>query len=124
MPDDLTLDDLIDNAGLVRGLTYTPESARRTHALAIKLGSTQDAQLLRTLTLRERDFDEVFEEAIRAIAEKRGVTSRKLLDAMLDTRAAFMKYYGLSYKTVTHTTVDYNPERAEKNRLVKRIGKH
>jgi hypothetical protein len=107
-----TAEDLLDNVGLVRGLSFTPATARRHHSLTIKLGLGTEAQLLRTLSLNGRDFNSVFDEAIDAIIAWRGVRSKALIQAMKDSRDAFMSYYGLSYLKVSYTTVSYDPSQA------------
>lgn len=118
-----TTEDLLDNVGLVRGLTFTPATARRHHSLTIKLGLGTEAQLLRTLSLNGRDFDAVFDEAVDAIIAWRGVSNKALIRAMKDSREAFMSYYGLSYLTVSYTTVSYDPSRAVPEG-VKRAARH
>lgn len=121
------LDDLLDNTGNVRGLSFTPESTTRTHALSIKMGTRGTDLAVRTLTLKERNFDEVFESAVREVAALRGVTSEPLIRQLLDTREAFMKYYGLSYQHVKieYTTVQYSRASADRARSIKkRISRH
>jgi hypothetical protein len=126
MPDTPNPHDIFDNVGLVRGLSFTPATSRRFHSLIIKLGRGEKNQLLRTLSLSGRNFDEVFAEAIAAIADWRGITDAKLLRLMKDSRTRFMAYYGLVYETVSYTTVTHDPAKAEKaaKKPVKRVSKH
>lgn len=121
------LDELLDNTGNIRGLSFTPESTTRTHALSIKLGTRGTDLVVRTLTLKEKNFDEVFETAVREVAALRGVTSEPLIRQLLETRETFMKYYGLSYQHVKieFTTVQYSRALADKAKArKKRISRH
>jgi len=120
------LSEMVDNAGILKGLSYTPASTTRGEALSIKLGRDTDRVVTRTLTIKDKHFDDVFDEAVLAVAEWRKVKKNDpLIAEMLKTREAFMAYYGLTYKHVKieYTTVEQDPNLA-KSKGPKRKSRH
>ena len=100
MPRDQTA--LIRGDGTLRYVSFMKSAGRRPEVIAVMFRAPGLPALMTSFTLVNRDFDAVYEAAVRALAQHIGVIDNgPVVEAMLSTRIAFQKRYGLN--TVEHS---------------------
>lgn len=89
-------DALIRKDGTLRYLSHMKRSGKRPEVVAVSFRVPDLPSLVTSFTLVERDFDVVYEVAVRALAKHVGVSDdAALVKAMLSTNRAFKTRYGL-----------------------------
>lgn len=87
---------LIREDGTLRYVSYMKRSGKRPEVVAISFRVPGLPSLTTSFTLEERDFDVVYEAAVRALASHVGVSDDAVLvRAMLSTNRSFKSRYGL-----------------------------
>lgn len=86
--------ELVRRDGTLRFLSYMKPAGRRPAVVAVSFRPLGLPSLTTTFTLVGREFGEVYEAAVRALAKHVGVANkRRLVMEMLSTRDAFSKRY-------------------------------
>lgn len=94
MPSDK--ESLIRKDGTLRYVSHMKRAGKRPEVVAVSFRVPGLPSLVTTFTLVGREFDDVYDAAIRAFGRHLGVTDDvALIDAMLSTRSAFKVRYGL-----------------------------
>lgn len=87
---------LIREDGTLRHVSYMKQSGKRPDVVAVSFRVPGLRSLTTSFTLVGRDFDVVYEAAVRALARHVGVNDdAALVEAMLSTNTAFKTRYGL-----------------------------
>ncbi|ART61471.1 hypothetical protein CBP36_21120 (plasmid) [Acidovorax carolinensis] len=94
MPSDK--ESLIREDGTLRYVSHMKRSGKRPEVVAVSFRVPGLPSLMTSFTLVGREFDGVYEAAVRALARHLGVIDDVvLIETMLSTRSAFKARYGL-----------------------------
>lgn len=86
--------DLVRGDGTLRFLSYMKPAGKRPAVVAVSFRLLGLPPLTTTFTLDGREFNEVYEAAVSALAKHIGVSKRRgLVVEMLGTREAFLKRF-------------------------------